>query len=75
MGVVEPCGLGDPIAHQSVVTLDDLKDECLSSNRALIGMLQESEFSSELMAQAVADAKLGRMSLPVKGEFICECCF
>ena len=73
MGVVEQCGLGELIKHKGEKSLDELKDDCLSSNKVLIGSLQESEFSNDLMAQAMADAKLGRMSTPVKGKLWCGC--
>ena len=73
MGVIEPCGLGELISHKGVKSLEDLRDDCLSSNRALLDTLRESEFSSELMAQAVADAKKGRMSTPVKASSFSEC--
>ena len=71
MGVVEPCGLGEPISHKGEKCSDELKQEGLNSNRALIGSLQESEFATDLMAQAMADAKLSRMSSPVKGKLWC----
>ena len=71
MGVVEPCGLGELIKHKGEKSSEELKDECLNSNKALIGSLQESEFANDLMAQAMADAKLGRMSTPVKGKLWC----
>ena len=70
MGVVEPCGLGDSIEHPDAKSVDALKEDCLASNRTLIKALQESEFANQLMDQAVADARLGRMTMPVKGVLI-----
>ena len=57
MGVVKPCGLGDSINHMDAECVDALKEDCLASNHALIEAQQESEFATELMAQASADAK------------------
>ena len=56
MDVIEPCGLGEPISHTDVKSLEAFRYDCLSSNRALLHTIRENEFSSELMAQAVADA-------------------
>ena len=70
MGVIEPCGLGEPVSYKDVKSIEDLKHDCLDSNRAFLSSLQESDFSGELMAQAVADAKKGRMSIPVKASSV-----
>ena len=67
MGVAPPCGLGDSIAHKGVAPPEELKKDCFRNNVALIEQLGEDDFGKELMAQTVADAKLGRMSWPAPG--------
>ena len=72
MGVIEPCGLGVPIRHKDVKSLEDLRDDCLRSNRGLLDTLREGALSNELMAQAVADAKKSPMSTLVKASSYSE---
>jgi hypothetical protein len=67
MGVVEPCGLGDAVSHGAVASSDLLREDCLSSNKALLETLRPDVFENDLMQQAKADAALGRMTEPMPG--------
>ena len=67
MGFVEPCGLGEAVAHETIVCSDLLREDCFSSNKALLETLRLDVFEKELMQQAKADAVLGRMTEPIPG--------
>ena len=67
MGVVEPCGLGEAVSHEAVASSDLLREDCFSSNKALLETLRPDVFENELMQQAKADAVLGRMTEPIPG--------
>ena len=67
MGVVEPCGLGDAVSHEAVASSDLLREDCFSSNKALLETLRPDVFENELMQQTKADAVLGRMTEPIPG--------
>ena len=65
MGVVEPCGLGDAVSHEAVASSDLLREDCFSSNKALLETLRPDVFENELMQQTKADAVQTRAKLPV----------
>ena len=69
---MEPCGLGEAVAHEAVVCSDLLRDDCFSSNKALLETLRPDVFEKELMQQAKADAMLGRMTEPILGAACCS---
>ena len=70
MGVVEPCGLGELVPHEGVASSDELWEDCFQSNTVLLEQLRPDKFESELMSQAEADAKLGRMTKPIPGRLV-----
>jgi len=70
MGVVEPCGLGEPVPHEGVASSSELWEDCFESNTALLEHLRSDKFESELMSQAEAYAKLGRMTKPIPGRSV-----
>ena len=76
MGVVEPCGLGEPIPTGGTPPAEDMRSSCKHNNDVLLEQLRADEFEESLMQQTRADACLGRMTEPVtgmRGVLICGC--
>ena len=49
MGVVEPCGLGEAVSHDAIVSSDALREDCFSSDEALLETLRLNIFENELV--------------------------
>ena len=74
MGVVQPCGLGEPVEHRSVSDTAVMREDCARSNGVLLVQLRTDEAEDELMEQTRADAAMGRMTVPCPGTFIAFHC-
>ena len=59
-------GVGDAVEQPASVPAGILGMHCLEHNDALVRSLREDEHSEELLKAACEDAKLGRMTVPIK---------
>ena len=67
-GNLPRAGLDAPALKEQVSELTRSRESCLQSNKELMGYLREDECSAELHALTLADAQLGRISVPVPAE-------
>ena len=67
-GGLEACGMGEQVVFVEPVPIDRLKQDCARSNMYLLEQLVEAEHGDELFEITIADAKLGRMTHPVRVE-------
>jgi len=69
-GVLDVCSIGEQIEYIIPEPMDELYWDCERSNHELLEQLKTSEHADELLELTRADAKLGRMTMPVPIEEI-----
>ena len=63
-GTLPCCGVGVPKDVPDAKSMEELRENCAESNWKLLNMLRESEHSAEIYEQTLAEAALGRMTVP-----------